>query len=592
MRGARGPVLEPVESDRAWPIYRRLLGYTGRAWPVLVLAILGMLVDAASTAGFAAMLEPILDEAFLARDEVIIGQLPLWLVLLFLVRGAGGFVAEYGMAAVGRGIVRDLRHEVFDRYLLLPARYYDRHSPGQLIARLTFHVEQVAEAGTNAITILIRDSLYVLFLLVVMFMQSVTLSLATLLIGPGIALFVFFVSRRFRRISRKIQQSMGDVSHRTAEVVGGHREVKIYGARAAELEAFDALNDDNRRQHLKLVATKSASTSLIQLAAGLALAGIIYLATRDSMLETLTPGAFITFMTAMLGILPSLKRLTNVHAMIQRGVAAADSIFAVIDETPEPAVGTRSLDRARGEIAFDRVSLRYEADGGEVLREVSLRAEPGTVTAIVGRSGSGKTSLASLLARLYEPTSGEILLDGHRIDDYRLEDYRRQLAWVGQNPALFADTVRANIAFGALADASDEAVFAAARDAHALEFIERLPAGMATRIGDGGTQLSGGQRQRIALARAILRDAPVLILDEATSALDSESERLIQSALEGLMRTRTTIVIAHRLSTIERADQVIVLDEGRVIERGVHASLIASGGAYATLHRLQFERED
>lgn len=592
MARSDGRARDATQADRAWPVYRRLLGYTRRYWPIMALAVAGMAIDAASTAGFAALLEPILDEAFLANNEAMIARLPPWLVLLFVVRGVGGFAAEYGMASVGRGIVRDLRDQVFDRYLVLPAEFYDRQTPGQLIARLTYHVEQVAEAGTKAITTVVRDLLYVVFLLAVMFLQSVPLTLATLLIGPAIALLVFYVSRRFRRLSRRIQESMGDVSHRTAEIVSAHREVKIYGGRDDERAAFARLNQDNRRQHLKLVATKSASTSLVQLVAGIALAGIFFLATRDTMLREMSPGSFIAFMTAMLGILPSLKRLTDVHAIIQRGVAAAESIFEIVDAAAEPETGRVPIDRARGVVEFRDVSLRYAGTCTQVLEGISFRAEPGTLTAIVGRSGSGKTSLVSLIARLYAPSSGEILLDGDPIGSYALRDYRRQLAWVGQDVILFADTIERNIAYGTLRGASRETILAAARDANALEFIERLPDGLDTRIGEGGLQLSGGQRQRIAIARAILRDAPILILDEATSALDTESERLIQQALEHVMRRRTTFVIAHRLSTVERADQVIVLEGGRLVEQGRHDELVARDGPYALLRRLQFTDGD
>ncbi|MEM9301104.1 MAG: lipid A export permease/ATP-binding protein MsbA [Pseudomonadota bacterium] len=585
--GAAGPP-EPRDGAATWPIYRRLLGYTGRYLPIFFLALGGMIVDAAATAGFAAMLEPILDEALLARDPDVIATLPLLLVALFVCRGIGSFVAEYGMATAGRSVIRDLRRELFERYLVLPAAYYDRHPPGRFIARLTYNIEQVAEASTSAITVTCRDFFYIVFLLLVMFLQSVTLTVASLLIGPGLALLIFYVSRRFRRLSRKIQRSVGDVSHRTAEIVTGHREVKIYGARASEQGVFDDLNEDNRRQHLKLVATKAASTSLTQLAAGGALAGIVFVATRDAMLETMTPGSFVTFMTAMLGILPSLKRLTNVHVMIQKGVAAADSVFEVLDQPAEQGGGSEPIGSVRGELAFDGLTLRYDSDAAPALDDVSFTAQPGTVTAVVGRSGSGKTSLVSLLARFYEPTAGRILLDGHAIDSFDLEAYRRQLAWVGQDVVLFDDTVAGNVAFGALAGASEADITAALGAAGAMEFVERLPAGLGTRLGEGGAQLSGGQRQRIAIARAMLRDAPILLLDEATSALDTAAERVVQEALARVMKSKTTIVVAHRLSTVESADQVIVLDEGRVVEQGKHAQLLDQGGVYATLYRTGF----
>ncbi|MDX1569367.1 MAG: lipid A export permease/ATP-binding protein MsbA [Xanthomonadales bacterium] len=576
-----------IPVDRAWPIYARLLRYTRAYWPVLLLAMLGMLADAGATAGFTALLKPLLDDALLAGKSDVIRQMPYWVALVFLVRGLGGFVAEYAMSAVGRSVIRDLRQQLFDQYLRLPAAFYDRHSTGQLIARLTYNIEQVAEASTNAITVVVKDSLYVVFLVGVMFLQSVKLTLATLLIGPVIALFISYISRRFRRLSRKIQDSVSDVSHRAGEIVAGHREVKIYGGQAQEEDVFGEINANNRRQHLKLVATKAASASLIQLLAGLALAVIVYLATLDSMEGSVTPGSFIAFMTAMLGILPSLKKLTNVHVMIQRGVAAAESVFVIMDLPSEREDGGKPVGKVDGRLSFDSVGLAY-ADGEQVLSDISFEAHPGTVTAIVGRSGSGKTSLVSLVTRFYPTSAGRILLDDRDIAEFRLADYRDRIGYVGQDVVLFDDTVSRNIAYGRLAGASEEAIRDAARRANALEFIDRLPQGLQTRIGESGIQLSGGQRQRVAIARAILKDAPILILDEATSALDTESERAIQKGLEEVMRNKTTLVIAHRLSTIENADQVIVLDQGRLVEQGTHRELLERDGHYAALHRMQF----
>ncbi len=575
--------------DRAWPVYRRLLGQAARYWPLVAVAMLAMAVDAACTGGFAALTKPLLDDALLAKNLDVIRQLPLWIAAIFVGRGIGSFVADYCMAAAGRSVVRDLRARVFEKYLNLPTAYYDRHSHGQMLSRLTYNVEQVAEATTNAVTVVVRDSLYILAFLGVMFYHSLYLTLATLVIGPVIAILIAFVSRRFRRLSRKIQDTMGTVTQRTSEIVLGHKVVKIYGGQKSEAERFDQVNRANRRQHLKLVATKSGSATLVQLLAGLMLAILVFLATRDAMLEEITPGAFTSFMTAMLAILPSLKKLTNVHVMIQRGVAAADSIFELLDVDEEAPDQGRALERPVGHLEFERVGLRYRPDGEAVLDQVSFSARPGTVTALVGRSGSGKTSLVSLIPRFYRPTEGRILLDGHDLAEYRLADLRAAVALVSQDVVLFDDTIARNIAYGALERASPDAIEAAARRANAMEFIERLPQGLETRLGEGGTQLSGGQRQRIAIARAVLKDAPILILDEATSALDSESERLIQAALDQVMRERTTLVIAHRLSTVEGADQVIVLDHGRVVERGSHPELLARGGHYAALHRLQFQ---
>ncbi len=555
----------------------------------MLVAVFAMALDAACTGGFAAMTEPLLNDALLAKDWDTIRMMPVWILVIFLGRGIGSFVADYCMAAAGRSVIRDLRQQVFEKYLFLPTSYFDQHSQGQMISRLTFNVEQVAEATTNAITVVVRDSLYIIAFLGVMLMQSVRLTLATLVIAPVIALIIAFVSRRFRRLSRKIQDTMGDVTHRASEVVNGHRVVKLYSGQGVEKDRFGAVNASNRRQHLKLVATKSGSASLVQLIAGLTLAFIIFVATRETMLDQITPGAFTAFMTAMLAILPSLKKLTNVHVMIQRGVAAADSLFEVLDSPQEDMVRGQPLTAVRGELEFDNISLSYQPGQAPVLDQVSFTAGPGTVTALVGRSGSGKTSLVSLIPRFYRPTGGQLRLDGLAICSCRLQDLRASIAMVSQDIVLFEDTIAANIAYGSVGPVAEQDIQAAAEQANAMEFINKLPQGLDTRLGEGGVQLSGGQRQRIAIARAILRDAPVLILDEATSALDTESERLIQAALEQVMRARTTLVIAHRLSTVENADQVLVLDQGKLVEQGTHQQLLAQGGHYAELHRLQFQ---
>jgi subfamily B ATP-binding cassette protein MsbA len=584
--------LDPVETDRAWPVYRRLLGYSARYWPLLVGAVLAMAVDAVCTSAFTLLMKPLLDDGFLARDPATIARLPLWVLSIFIGRAIASFLADYAMAAVGRTVIRDLRQELFCKYLKLPARYYDHQSPGQMISRLTYNIEQVAEASTNAITTVFKDSLYIIGFIAVMLYNSVPLTLAILLIGPVLLVVIVVVSRRFRKISRRIQDTMGDVTHRASQIVAGHHVVKIYGGQNQEDETFERINRDNRRQHLKLTATKSASGSLVQIMAGVALAGIVYLATFADTLETLSPGAFASWMTAMLAILPSLKKLTNVMAMIQKGVAAADSVFGVLDGPAEADQGDRRITEIRGDVSFNQVTLIYNDDQPKVLDCVSFCAPSGKVTAIVGRSGSGKTSLVSLVARLYSPSEGSIELDGVAIDQYRLDDLRDQIAFVSQDVVLFDDTIAANIAYGRLGGATAAEIEAAAKRANALDFIRELPEGFETRLGEGGVQLSGGQRQRVAIARAILKDAPILILDEATSALDSESERAIQAALETIMRERTTLVIAHRLSTVENADQVIVLHQGLVVEQGNHAELIAMNGHYAALHRMQFRDDD
>lgn len=574
-----------MADSSSWAIYRRLLRAARPYWPFLILALMAMALDAACTAAFASLLEPLLDKGLLERDDEVMRTLPILVILISIGRALGGLAAQYGIEYVGRTVIRDQRQQLFEKYTRLPTAYFDREPAGTIISRLTYNVEQIADAATGAATTMLRDGLYVIGFLVVMLLQSVPLTLTVLLLGPLLAVFIAMVSRRFRRIAGHIQDRMADLTQRAGEVVEGNRELKIYGARAQESARFARVNRDYRDQHLRFIVTKTAGSALIQLIAGAALAGIIYLVTQAEFAR-LSPGAFTAFLTAMLAILPSLKRLTNVQAIIQRGVAAGETLFDILDAEEEPIGGGKQPAGCRGELQVDHLSLRY-GDGDRVLEDVSFAAAPGTVTALVGRSGAGKTSLVHVLAGFYEPTEGRVLLDGMAVTELDRAWYRRQVAYVGQHTVLFDATVAENIAYGELADADREAIREAARRAHALDFIDQLPAGLDTRLG-AGVVLSGGQRQRISIARALLKDARILILDEATSALDTESERAIQAALVEVMRERTTFVIAHRLSTIEGADQVIVLDRGKIVEMGTHARLLAADGYYAHLHRLQF----
>ncbi|MGN6313559.1 MAG: lipid A export permease/ATP-binding protein MsbA [Rhodanobacteraceae bacterium] len=569
----------------AWTTYRRLLGYLKPYKWVGLGAVLGMVVDAGALTLFTRLIKPMLDSLFVLHDSFWIFWMPTIIVCIFLVRTLAVYAENYGTAYIGRGVVQRMREDVFRHYLKLSSGFFDRESSGHQIARITYTSEQVAAACTDAVKITVTDSLTVIGMMVVMLLASPWLTLVLLVMVPGVALLVRAVSRRYRRISHGIQGSMGSVTSILEEVVGAHREVKIYGGQAYEGARFEDVTQRNRRLNLKVAATNGVATSMVQLIAAIALAAIVYFATR---FKGMTPGTFSSLMLAMGAMLPSLKRLTTVQANMQRGVAAAQDLFEVLDLPPEHDTGEVKVARVRGEIEFRDLVLDYGSGRGPALNGIELHCPAGKVTALVGRSGSGKSSLVGLLPRFYEPNAGEILLDGKPLRDYTLASLRAQIAWVGQNVVLFNDTIARNIAYGALENANEAQIIAAAKAANAMEFIAHLPQGIHTNVGESGGLLSGGQRQRIAIARALLKNAPILILDEATSALDTESERLIQEALTRLMRERTTLVIAHRLSTVEHADQIVVLDAGQVVEQGTHAQLLSRGGQYAALHRLQF----
>ena len=572
----------------ALSIYRRLLSYALPYWPRYAFAMTGMAIYAATQAAFAAIMKPLTDKGILLHDLTSMQTIPLEVIGLFLMRGIADFLAAYNIAWVGRSIIKHIRGETFAQLLRLPSGYYDVSSSGMLVSKLTYNIEQVAEASTNAITVIFRDGLSIIGLLGVMFYQSWKLSLFVLVLGPVIAVLSRYISERFRRYSRRIQDSMGDVTKVAEEVITGQRIVKLFGGQAHESERFGQVNEKNRYLNMKLMLVNAGSTPVIQMIAGLGVSGIILVALGLKV----TPGTFIAFLAAMLLILPPLKHVTDINAPLQRGIAAGQSIFELLDEQTEHQGGTHKVSRARGGLEYRELRFAYSASKGDVLHDINFKVEPGETVALVGRSGSGKSTLVSLLPRFYDPTSGSILLDGCDLREYTLENLREQVAMVSQDVMLFNDSIRNNIAYGSLKERGESAIGTAAEAAYAVDFIKRLPQGFDTLVGDRGVLLSGGERQRLSIARALLKDAPLLILDEATSSLDSESERHIQAALEKLMADRTTLVIAHRLSTVEKADRIIVLDRGRIVEMGKHAELLAKGGQYAALHRLQFRDED
>ena len=574
----------------AWPIYRRLLGYAWRYWPLLIVALVGMTIEAAAGAAFVQLMDPLVNDGFVDPQPRMAVLLPLAIVGLFVLRGFATFATDYGMARSGRSVVRDLRELVLAKYLRLPSTAFDRESVPVMVSRLNFDTEQVTQASADALKVIVADGLTILLLLAIMFFTSVKVTLAMIVIAPLIGVLVWYVGKRYRRISGGIQTGMGDLAQAAEQSLAAQQDVKVYGAQGFEQGRYSRLANRILRLNMKVETTRAGASAMIQVLAAIALAAIVWVSTREALVGQLNPGEFVKLMTAMMGIIPSLRRITNVQSVIGRGVAAAERLFQVLDSEEERDAGKVQVDRVRGELVFEGVDLRYSRDGddahGMALEGISFSARPGTVTAIVGRSGSGKTSLVRLVPRFYEPSAGRITLDGVELGDYRLADLRRQIALVGQQVMLFDDSVAANIAYASEAD--PEALRQAAADANALEFIERLPQGMDTPIGENGSLLSGGQRQRLAIARAILRDAPILILDEATAALDTESERLVQDALNRLMPDRTTLVIAHRLSTIAAMDRLVVMDQGRIVEQGSHADLLAQGGLYARLARLQF----
>ena len=568
-------------------LYLRLLGYVRPYTRIFALSLAGTTVVAITEPLVAALIKPLLDGSFVEKDPYSIRVMPLLLVTVFIVRGIADFVGSVAMNWIAHRVVMDLRDGLFARLLTLPTRHFDDHSAGTLLSRLTYDVTQVMTASTQALVTLVRDGLAVVGLLAWMLYLNWQLSLLAFLIAPGIGLIMRVISQRLRRLSRELQELMGEMTRVIDEVLQGHKVIKIFGGQDYERNRFNRVNNRVRQFNLKLVAASEGSGPLVQLLAIIALGSMIYLASLQSAADQITVGGFVSLFGAMAMLLAPIKRLTKVNEQLQRGLAAAETIFALLDEPAEPDRGTRAIGRAVGRVSFRAVSHRYRAEGAEVVRRLSLEVHPGETIALVGPSGSGKTTLMSLLPRFYEPDSGDILLDGAPIRELRLAELRANIAYVSQDIVLFNDTVAANIAYGAGFRADEADLVRAAERAHAMEFIRELPQGLHTLIGENGARLSGGQRQRVAIARALLKNAPILILDEATSALDTQSERKVQQALDALREGRTAFVIAHRLSTIETADRIVVLDKGSIAEIGTHAELLACGGLYASLYQMQ-----
>jgi subfamily B ATP-binding cassette protein MsbA len=587
-RAAQARAAAGVSVAEARHVYGRLLRYARPYWRLYVVGLLGTALFAFSDLLNVWFAKTFLQDAqALELHRAVLEWLPLGVVGIFLIRGSGDYLANYFPARAGRYVIKSMRSELFGHYLRLPTAQYDREASATMLARLTYNAELVAMAATDSLITIARDSLTIAFDIAVVFYLNWRLALCALLVAPAIAWLIRSVNVRFRRYSTRIQNSIGDVTRVAKEALDAHRVVKVFNAQDHIARLFNAANEDNRRSNVRLLSARASTAPTVQMIQGLGLALVVLVANHEIIGGSLTIAKFIPFLIALIQVTQPLRRLLNVTGPMQQGIAAGASLFEVIDAPGEPQGGTRKLQRAHGDVEFRHVNFEYVMEKGVVLHDIDFTVPAGITVAIVGRSGSGKSTLVSLLPRFYDPTSGSLLLDGVDLRDYRLTDLRAQISLVSQEVVLFNDTIRNNIVFGA-EGIGEAQLLAAARSAYVMEFVEQLPAGLETMVGDRGVLLSGGQRQRIAIARALLRDTPILILDEATSALDTAAERHIQAALDRLVRNRTTFVIAHRLSTIERADLILVMSEGRIIEAGAHRELLEQRGAYADLHRLQF----
>ena len=593
------------------PVFRRLVGYLKPLKGMFAMSVVGLILYGIVDASFIAFMKPFIDNGFggqvsqvssaagvgldaldtggFSASEDVLMLAPIVVVLLFTLRGLANFASTYGISYISASLIKSMRQQVFEHYLTLPVSYMDRENTGTLISKVTYDTEQVARASGSALITIVRNGVTVIGMLAVMFYYSWKLSLCILIIAPVIGVIISVVSRKFRKISRQIQDTMGDVTAATEQMIKGHKNVLAFGGQETEAQRFEEVNEHNRYRNMKLAIVQSVSQPLIMVIGSFALAFVLYAASFDGLKEELTAGTFATVLAAMLSMLQPIKALTRVNAEFQRGIAACSTIFELLDVKPESDTGTHTIDRVKGALSFNHVNFGYEGQDKLALENINFEVKPGKTLALVGRSGSGKSTIASLVTRFYTGLEkGDIKLDGVDVNDYTLASLRDQVALVSQQVTLFNDTIANNIAYAYPGEVSRDQIIEAAKLAHAMEFIEQLPEGLDTQVGENGVLLSGGQRQRIAIARAMLRNAPVLILDEATSALDTESEKAIQQGLENLRSNRTSVVIAHRLSTIESADEILVVEQGKIVERGTHQSLIGKDGMYAKLYQMQF----
>ncbi|BFN31955.1 lipid A ABC transporter ATP-binding protein/permease MsbA [Vibrio harveyi] len=574
--------------ETTWQTFKRLWQFIRLYKSGLIVAVVALVVNAISDTYMISLLKPLLDEGFGGAESDFLRTLPLIVFAMMFIRGVSGFVSTYCLSWVSGNVVMQIRRMVFNHFMHMPVSYFDKEKTGNLLSRITYDSEQVSAATSSALVSIVREGASIIGLLVLMFYNSWQLSLVLFAVAPVVAFGISIVSKRFRKISRNMQTMMGNVTASAEQMLKGHKVVLSYGGQDIEGKRFEKVSNQMRQQSMKLVSAQAAANPIIQMIASVAIVVVLYLASIDSIKDQLTPGTFTVVFSAMFGLMRPLKALTSVTSQFQRGMAASQTLFALVDLGTEKNEGRFIVERAQGDVAVKNVSFTYEGTEKPALENVSFDIPRGKTVALVGRSGSGKSTIASLFNRFYDVNSGCITLDGHDIRDYELKNLREQFALVSQNVHLFNDTIANNIAYATEDKYSREDIERAASLAHAMEFISKMDGGLDAMIGENGASLSGGQRQRVAIARALLRDAPVLILDEATSALDTESERAIQSALDELQKDKTVLVIAHRLSTIENADEILVVDEGTIVERGSHADLIAKDGAYAQLHRIQF----